>query len=136
LKIVLDANTIISAYFWNGKPYKVVERVLDGFDVLFVTDDILTEIEETIRKPKFETKQEQVITIITALQVYGQKITVHPEYRVSGVCRHPKDDKYLECAIAAQADCVISGDNHLLEIGEYKGIKIINASQYLEIVNP
>jgi predicted nucleic acid-binding protein len=41
-------------------------------------------------------------------------------------------NKYIECGIAADANYIISGDIHLLELGEYEGIKIITARNYLE----
>ena len=44
----------------------------------------------------------------------------------------PDDDKILECAVAGNADYIISGDSHLLDIGEYRDIRVLNPDQFLE----
>jgi predicted nucleic acid-binding protein len=61
-------------------------------------------------------------------------VTVSPTRRIMGVCRDPNDDKYIECAIAAGAGYIISGDRDLLVLKEYGGVKIVNARDYLNIV--
>jgi uncharacterized protein len=47
---------------------------------------------------------------------------------------HPADNKILECAIAANAGYVVSGDNHLLNVGNYKKTKILSAKEFLEAI--
>jgi predicted nucleic acid-binding protein len=51
---------------------------------------------------------------------------------VAGVCRDPKDDHILECAVKARAQVLISGDKDLLTLGTFHGIRILTARQYLE----
>ncbi|RCK78438.1 MAG: hypothetical protein OZSIB_1358 [Candidatus Ozemobacter sibiricus] len=46
----------------------------------------------------------------------------------------PDDDKFLECAIALNADFIVSGDRHLLELGDYMGIKILNPRDFLHVI--
>ena len=48
MRLVLDANIFISSFFWGGNPRKVLERVIEGKDELFITKEILGEIEEVI----------------------------------------------------------------------------------------
>ncbi|MDR2971491.1 MAG: putative toxin-antitoxin system toxin component, PIN family [Bacteroidales bacterium] len=135
MKTVVDINILISASIWRGKPEAVILRAAEGLDTLFVTDDIIAEIENTIQKPKFENRQEQINAIMSIVEKYGKKITVHPEHKITDVCRDPKDNIYLECAIAAQADYIITGDKDLLVLKEYQGVKIVNANEYLEMIN-
>lgn len=52
---------------------------------------------------------------------------------VSGVCRDPKDDCTLECAVKSGASLIITGDKDLLALGEFRGIRILTARQYLEL---
>ncbi len=54
-----------------------------------------------------------------------------PEITVSD-CRDPDDNKFLELALSANADCIITGDKDLLELAPYKGIKILSANDFLE----
>ena len=51
---------------------------------------------------------------------------------MQGVCRDSDDDKILECAVLGDVDFIISGDNDLLSLKEFRGIPIITASEYLE----
>jgi predicted nucleic acid-binding protein len=44
MKIVLDSNIFVSSFYWTGNPRKVFERVTNGLDELYITDDILNEI--------------------------------------------------------------------------------------------
>jgi putative PIN family toxin of toxin-antitoxin system len=60
MKIVLDANIFISAFFWGGNPRFVLERVITGKDELYVTKEILDEIESVMGKSKFHLKKEEV----------------------------------------------------------------------------
>ena len=46
----------------------------------------------------------------------------------------PGDDKYLACALEANADFIVSGDEHILAIGEYEGVKILSPQEFLKIL--
>jgi putative PIN family toxin of toxin-antitoxin system len=136
LDIVIDANIFISSHFWQGNPKIVVDRVIGGMDVLYITDDVMAEIEKTFQKPKFyltnnEAKQQRV-----QIEGFAHKVTVFPEHKITGVCRHQKDEKYIECALAAGASYIISGDKHLRQVKEYRDIRIVTAKEYLNIVTP
>jgi predicted nucleic acid-binding protein len=52
---------------------------------------------------------------------------------LSGVCRDPKDDFILECAVLGNADVIVTGDKDLLALGEYEGIRIVTPRQYLDM---
>ena len=104
-------------------------------DKLFFTDDIINEVERVLGKPKLHLNEYDVKRIVMRIEHIGKKISISPEHRVKGVCRDPKDDIYLECAIAANAQYIISGDRDLLDLKEYGGVKIVNARGYLDIVS-
>ena len=136
MKIVLDANIFVSAFFWGGNPKKIFEMVADGEHTLFISDEILAEANRVFRKRKFHLTEEEVESNIQRIKRIGTKIKVTDTERVTtGGCRDKTDNRYLECAVAAKADYVISGDIHLRELKEYRGIKIVNPAEYLEIVN-
>jgi putative PIN family toxin of toxin-antitoxin system len=134
MKIVIDNNIYISAFKSGGKPYDVFKRAVDGFDTLFFTSAILVEVEEVLGRPKFKFGADRLQRAIQYIKKYGNEIPVLSHHKAPvDACRDPDDIKYLECADAAKADYIVSGDKHLLEMGEYKGIKIVNANDYLEI---
>jgi len=136
MKIVLDANIFVSAFLYGGNPNAIIEMVTQKLATLFITDAILAEADSVFRKRKFHLTEEEIKYHIGRIKKMGTKIKVADSERVTdGGCRDKTDNRYLECAVAAKADYVISGDIHLRELKEYRGIKIVNPAEYLEIVN-
>ena len=134
MKIVLDTNIFISSFFWGGNPRLVVERIITGIDELYMSKEILDEIEDVMGRPKFHVDKDEINYFINLIEEIGNKII--PQKRIKNGSRDKNDNKYLECGITANADYIISGDIHLLELNEYNKIKIVTAKKYLEIVNP
>lgn len=98
----MDINTLLSAFFWRGLPKTVFDRVADGFDTLFITDDIIGEIEGVIKRPKFDGKEDRKEALVSDIKKYGQKVNVSPQHKATGACRDAADDKILECALGRQ----------------------------------
>jgi len=133
MKIILDANVLISAFFWGGNPRKVLERAIIKTDELFITKEILDETEEVMGRPKFHADKEKIDYFINSLEEIGNKII--PKRKIKNGSRDKTDNKYIECGITANVDFIVSGDIHLLELKEYNDIKIITPKEYLEIIN-
>jgi putative PIN family toxin of toxin-antitoxin system len=132
MKIVLDANIFISSFFWGGKPRLIIERVIAGIDELFITREILDEVEDVIGRPKFHADKDEIHYLISSIEEIGNKITV--KKRIKRGSRDKTDNKYIECGTTANVDYIISGDIHLLELKVYNHIKIVTAKDYLEVV--
>jgi len=132
LKIVLDANIFISSFFWSGNPRIIVERIISGMDELFITQEILDEIDYVVRRPKFHADNDRINYFLNSIEEIGNKIT--SQKKIKNGSRDRTDNKYIECGITANVDYIISGDIHLLEIKKYENISIITAKDYLEIV--
>jgi len=54
---------------------------------------------------------------------------------LSGVCRDPKDDHFVACAVEGKADYIVTTDKDLLVLGEYQGIKIIRPDKFVTILD-
>jgi len=134
MNVVVDANIFISGIYRGGNPRNVLKTLIDGIGTLFITDEIVDEIENALKKPKFGLTVKEVKDRITEIEGLGKKVIISPKHRVTGICRDLDDDKYLGCALAANADYIISGDRDLLDLKEYCGVKIVNARDYLDIV--
>jgi len=132
MKIVLDANIFISSFFWGGNPRLLLERVIKKQDELYISKEILVEIEEVIGRPKFHAGKDEIEYFVRSIEEIANKVVI--KNKIKNGSRDKKDNKYIECALTAGADCIISGDTHLLEIKNYKNIKIINAKEYLELI--
>jgi putative PIN family toxin of toxin-antitoxin system len=99
---------------------------------LFITKEILNEINDVIMRPKFHTDENEINYFINSIEEIANKIV--PKRRINNSSRDKTDNKYIECGIAAHADYIISGDIHLLEIEENENIRIITANEYLGII--
>jgi len=128
IKVVLDTNVFISALFWKGAPYQIFKRILEGAILNFISPKILEELKSRLLE-KFKLPPEKVKEFLEII-VFNSQI-VYPKKKLSVVKKDPEDNKILECALEAKASFVISGDKHLLEIKEYKGIKIISPKEFL-----
>ena len=133
MKIVIDANIFVSSYFWGGNPRKILERIITGLDELYISQEILNEIKDVIGRPKFHAGINEVKLYIDSIEEIAIKINVKEKIRTGS--RDQDDDKYIECAVSGDVDYIISGDTDLLEIKEFKNIKILKAKEYLDIVN-
>lgn len=61
-------------------------------------------------------------------------IVIQSDMKLFVVKKDPDGNKILECAVSSNSDYIVTGDKHLLDIKEYKGIKIVTAKQFLELV--
>ena len=93
MRIVLDANIFVSAFFWGGNPRIVLERVIEGIDELFITKEIMDEIEEVIGRPKFHANKEGIDYFINSIEEIGNKIK--PKIRIKNGSRDKTDNKYI-----------------------------------------
>jgi putative PIN family toxin of toxin-antitoxin system len=102
---------------------------------LFVSEPILTEILGVLRRPELKEKFHTLekLNIASIMEILGQASVVEIQV-VTGVSRDPKDDKFLATAVAAKADYLVSEDKDLLVLKEYRGVKIIDAKTFLELV--
>ena len=132
MKIVLDTNIYISSFFWNGNPRKVFDRIINGVDELFITDDILNEIRNVMSREKYSINRNELDDYINIIEQFSQKI-FHDNI-LEKISRDKDDDKILKCGLESKADFIITGDKDLLVLKEYKNIRIFNPREYLKIV--
>ena len=133
MRFVADTNIIISGLFWHGPPRQVLESARETYAELFTSPAILSELDDVLQRPKFESLLASVGSSAQAvlLQYTALATLVHPVYTPAVVERDPDDDVVLACAIAAGASYIVSGDSDLLDIRTYRGIDIVHASQFL-----
>ena len=130
MKVVLDINIFVSSFFWGGNPRKIMDRVIDGKDKLFTCKEILQETATVMSRPKFKVTNDYITHFIHSIEDIANQISLTGE--IQNVCRDSDDDKILECALLTNADYIISGDDDLLVLEEFRGIKIVTPKEYLE----
>jgi uncharacterized protein len=127
--VVLDTNVIISAIVFGGKPRAVFERAIEGKITLAITHDILQEVRGVLQRKKFNFSKQALQAIVNELQSIAE--VVAPAETINAVTQDPDDNKFLECAVAADASCIISGDAHLLSLKHYGDIAILTPAEFL-----
>jgi putative PIN family toxin of toxin-antitoxin system len=139
MKLVVDSNVFVSSFFWKGNPRKVIDRITDGFDESYITDEILTEIADVMTRPKFGADVKAIAEYIHAIEEFSIKTNIaaessgvlNPRPRIS---RDADDDKILECAVRGDVDFIITGDSDLLVLKEYANIKMVTPKEYVDMV--
>lgn len=93
---------------------------------------MLNELAKVLRK-KFEQPEDKIEAQLALIVKYSQ--ITEPKIKVKEIKEDPSDDKVLECALSCKADYIVSGNWHLLKLGAYKGIKIVNPKEFLEALS-
>jgi uncharacterized protein len=130
-RVVADTNVLVSAIQFGGKPKQLLDLAVDGHVDLALSEAIL---EETFRvlKYKFHRTSEELLDADKQLRVVGRVVT--PTESISAIEADPSDDRILECAVAADAEVIVSGDKHLLGLGSFRGIPIQRVGDFLAVL--
>jgi putative PIN family toxin of toxin-antitoxin system len=131
MKVVLDTNVLISAIAFGGKPRQILEAVFRGEIALFLSEYILDELKAVLERPKFGFPSEVILTILSELHTIGTFVT--PSTRILEIQEDTDDNRIIECAVAARANYIISGDTHLLNLKQYQNVRIVSPDEYLAI---
>ena len=132
MRVVLDTNVIVSGLNFPGNERLVLELALRGRFDLYVSTFILEEAAGVLVR-KFDWDAERSSQALRAL---GNAATVIYPRRLPEVIEGGHaDNRILECAVEASADCLVTGDRrHLLPLEEHQGTRILNAHRFLSLV--
>ena len=136
MKLVLDTNTVVSGLFWRQAPRLLMDAATEGRVELATSTVLIDELAEVIARAKFSRKlAEQNVTARVLLNRYATLARrVTPASIRRTVLDDADDDHVLACALAAQADLIVSGDAHLLNLKRYHGMRIVAAADALAFV--
>jgi len=136
VRAVIDTNLFISGLFANeGATQELQDLWVAGAFELAVSEQILREIENTIRKPyiwdklRLDDGDEALLSGLIRERAF---IVTRDTYKTDRIKDDPTDNKFLACALEAGADYVVSGDNHLLSLKHFHGIQIVDARTFVE----
>lgn len=131
MKVVFDTNILVSAMLWRGTPYRCLLAIRAGLAELILSPPIMEELRGVLNK-KFAMTKEEADANIAVVQESATLIEIPGTLRV--VTDDPEDDKFIETALVAGAQWLVSGDKHLLRLGGYRGIKVISARAFLDML--
>ena len=133
MRVVADTNMVVSGLLWQGLPRQILDAAHNNAITLFSSISLLAELEEVLQREKFASRlalagiePRELVLGYAALSTLVEPESIEPV-----VLADPDDDIVLACAVAAQADAVVSGDGHLLELNSYREIPILDAAGLL-----
>jgi putative PIN family toxin of toxin-antitoxin system len=135
LKVVFDTNVVASASFWRGPPFDCLAAWAQGRCEASVSPELLAEYHETLERLRREYPHHSYVEWVEALT--DSAVLVFPAERARGATPDPGDEKILECALAGDADIIITGDRrHLQPLRMFRDTEIISPADFLRRLAP
>ena len=131
MRAVIDTNVIVSAYLGGA-----LEVILRSFKeekfILIVSRPVTDEYFRVLQRPKLHVERGELEDFASLL--VSKAYFVVPRRAVTAVAADPSDDKFIEAALEGKADCIVSGDEHLLALKAFRGISILTARKFIELL--
>lgn len=131
-KVVIDTNVFISAFGWGGRPLEVIELLENREIRNCVTEEIIEEFVSAVSYSKLDFPKKLQTNILEFILAYSDIYTTKKHLSITS---DPKDNKFIECALTANAEFIITGDKGLLSVKQLKGVTIITPDDFLTIKN-
>ncbi|MBK9006096.1 MAG: putative toxin-antitoxin system toxin component, PIN family [Anaerolineae bacterium] len=129
-KVVMDTNVFVSAVFFSGPPFQILNTWQSGKFELAVSQEILDEYR---RVGEVLAEEYSNIGLKPMLNFVIDHAKVYKPAKLNGpVCEDPDDDKFFACALASESKIIISGDKHLLKVSGYEGIEVLKPREFVD----
>ena len=135
MKVVLDTNVWLSGIFWEGEASKILEKAEKKDIQIIISENILSEIIKVLnRESKF---QKYILNLRLSIEdllrtILSISTLVETKTKLDVIKADPKDNIILEVALEEKAEYITSYDNHLLNMIEFRGIRIISPGEFLK----
>jgi putative PIN family toxin of toxin-antitoxin system len=129
LNVVLDTNVFIVSLIPHMKYYWVYQKVLYGDYNVLVSNEILMEYQEQLTN-RYDLSF--VETNLNFLLLLPNVRFVHPSFRWNLIKDDPDDNKFVDCAVAGNADCIVTHDRHfqILKQVKFPVVKSVTISEF------
>ena len=137
MRVVVDTNILVRAVIRpHGTVGPVLLRLRHGEYTLLYARPLLEELVDVLNRPRIREKYrltgQDIQAIVGLILLRGERVA--PAERITA-CRDPKDDKFLEVAVAGKADVIVSGDQDLLVLHPFAGIPILPPAAFLQMLD-
>ncbi|HEX8521029.1 MAG TPA: putative toxin-antitoxin system toxin component, PIN family [Tepidisphaeraceae bacterium] len=129
---MLDTNVLVAGFGTSGMCQQVIEACLQ-FHELFTSQVILSELERNLLA-KFELSDVTVVQILQHVRQHA--VMVEPAPVPAEACHDQSDLPILGTAVAAGADCLVTGDHDLLTLQRFERTTILSPRQFHDLANP
>jgi uncharacterized protein len=127
-RIVADTNVYISALNFGGTADEILVLGRTGAVDVFISEPILDEVADVLAR-KFRWSAARIREARRAIRSFTSMVT--PDEVIDVIREDEPDNRILECAVAAEAEAIITGDHHLLKLKRFRGIVIVSPRGYL-----
>ena len=137
MKAVVDTNVIVSAGLRSGTPPDAVVRAwIEARFEAITSEQLLRELETVLKRPRLARRlawsQSDTVSFIAGLR--RRATIVEPTVSLSVVTQDPSDNRVLEAALAGEAEYIVTGDQHLLELGDFEGVEIVTPARFVAVL--
>lgn len=137
MKLVIDTNVAVSGLLWSGPPNVLLQWARRGIVTIIVSEKVIDEFKTVIRHERFADRLETLQTSAQKVIAYFMNLShvvPDPHTIPAVITEDPSDNIFLGLAIENTARLIVSGDRHLLNIGEFQGIHIVRPSEACLII--
>ena len=128
MRAVFDTNVLIAAFLTEGVCSKLIVRARRKVFQLFICPFLLREFERVLTKKLKAPVDEKNGAVELLLEAVQEQLI--PTKEIKGVCRDKDDDNVLSCAVAARAEYLVTGDQDLLVLKKFQGVRIITPREF------
>lgn len=130
MRVILDTNVFISGIFFSGPPSQILKAWANKKYQWVLSQPILDEYKRVSEELSAKFPPIDISHILDLITIHGLFVDTRDVSIV--VCDDPDDDKFIECAVAGNCTIIISGDKHLLNLSEYRGIAILKPRDFVD----
>jgi putative PIN family toxin of toxin-antitoxin system len=131
LRVVLDTNVVVSANVkLDGRQALILGLAFGGRFQLCVSEAMLAEYEEVLRRPRFKLDPERVSRAVAEIRRIA--LVVHPQKKLQ-VTRDPEDNMVLDCAVEAEADYLVTGNTRDFP-ARYRALRVVPPIAFMAIL--
>lgn len=137
MRVVVDTSVLVSGLIRpQGPPGDILRALREGRFNVGYSHETLMEVVEVLGRDFFRSKYHiqfnDIEVLVSLIRLRGDAVV--PAQKITD-CRDPKDNKFLEAAVAGEADYLVSGDDDLLSLNPYRGIPILSPAEFLETID-
>lgn len=132
MKVVYDTNILVSGFeFTTGRAQQALDIIVSGQDILFVSQHIIQELLRVLAD-KFNR---DAYTLATVRDWLAQNAQLVASADTLHILADEPDNRILECALAADADLIVTGDRAMLALQRIGDTRIVSLADYLDSVD-
>ena len=130
IRTVIDTNVLVSAFLSpGGNAALILQAIIEGLIPIFLTDEIAQEYADVLNRPRFALDPDTVRVTLDHIHRHAQFVQPDPSAPASP---DPNDTMFLQCAFAAQADVIVTGNRRDFPDSPYGEIHVLTISEFLQ----